>query len=144
MSQAKPQMRLIAIEIVGIEAAMTAASEADAAGLSTIDRLRPQLATLMGHGGVRALFGRALVLAREEVSWLGEVQVSGAGDWEGLAALRQKAPPAELRELEIVLLAQVLGLLVAFIGPSLTSRLVAEIWPGLPFNDQDFGKESVK
>jgi hypothetical protein len=34
-----------------------------------------------------------------------------------------------------------LGLLVAFIGPGLTSRLVGEIWPQLPLEDWDFGKE---
>ena len=40
----------------------------------------------------------------------------------------------------MVLVAQLLGLLVAFIGETLTLRLVREVWPKLPLNDLDFGR----
>jgi hypothetical protein len=39
----------------------------------------------------------------------------------------------------VVLLAHILGLLVAFIGPDLTSRLIGEILPHIPLDDLDFG-----
>jgi hypothetical protein len=40
-----------------------------------------------------------------------------------------------------VLLAQLLGLLVAFIGKNLTLRLVGEVWPKAALDDLDFGTE---
>jgi circadian clock protein KaiC len=40
----------------------------------------------------------------------------------------------------VALLAQLLGLLVAFIGENLTLRLVREVWPKAPLNDLDLVK----
>jgi hypothetical protein len=94
---------------------------------------------LMGNGGFRALLVRALVLAGAEVSWLRAVQVNADGTLEGLATPHARLKPAEFREGRVVLLAQLLGLLVAFIGPSLTLRLVCEIWPQLAVDNVDFG-----
>jgi hypothetical protein len=110
-----------------------------AATFSVTDKLRPQLATLMGNGGFRALLSRALVLATAEVSWLRAVHVQADGALEGLEAPRAQLDPAEFLEGKVVLLAQLLGLLVAFIGTSLTLRLVGEIWPQCSFSDLDFG-----
>jgi len=39
----------------------------------------------------------------------------------------------------VTLLAQLLGLLVTFIGEALTVRLVREVWPKVPLDDLDFG-----
>ena len=47
--------------------------------------------------------------------------------------------PAQFRKGAIVLLAQLLDLLVNFIGPGLTSRLMGEIWPQLAAENVDFG-----
>jgi hypothetical protein len=41
----------------------------------------------------------------------------------------------------VVLLAQLLGLLVAFIGENLTLRLMREVWPKVPLNELDFASE---
>ena len=103
------------------------------------ERLRPHLATLMGNGGFRALFARALVLACEEVPWLRQVQVNADGTLDGLEASHAGLTPAQFREGRVVLLAHLLGLLVALIGPGLTSRLVGEIWPQLAAEKVDFG-----
>jgi hypothetical protein len=46
----------------------------------------------------------------------------------------------DIFEGRVVLLAQLLGLLVAFIGEDLTLRLVREVWPKLSLNNLDFGK----
>jgi hypothetical protein len=59
-----------------------------------------------------------------------------------LEALHAQLDPAEFREGKVVLLAQLLGLLEAFIGPGLTSRLVGEIWPEISFDDLDSGAEA--
>ena len=106
------------------------------------EKLRPHLATLMGNLGFRALLSRALALANAEVLWLRAVHVKADGSLEGLdeLELEAKIDPKEIAEGGVVLLAQLLGLMVAFIGENLTLRIVCEVWPKLPVNDLDFGK----
>jgi hypothetical protein len=116
----------------------------DTATFQVTNRLRPHLATLMGNGGFRALLTRALVLASAEVSWLRAVHVNGDGMLEGLETAHARLKPGQFREGQVVLLAQLLGLLVAFIGPGLTSRLIAEIWPQLAADNVDFGNGGNK
>jgi hypothetical protein len=140
MNRATPQMRNIALLLIRYETPGNSSSETtDTAIFQVTDRLRPHLATLMGNGGFRALLVRALALASAEVSWLRAVQVNADGTLEGLEAPHAHLKPAEFREGRVVLLAQLLGLLVAFIGPGLTSRLVGEIWPQLSADHVDFG-----
>jgi len=95
----------------------------------------------MGKVGVRALLARALALSAAEIPWLRAVQVNADGDLDGLQAAGSEIDPAEFLEGRVVLLAQLLGLLVTFIGPGLTSRMVGEFWPQIPLRDRDFGKE---
>jgi hypothetical protein len=52
--------------------------------------------------------------------------------------------PAEFRDGQVVLLAQLLRLLVAFIGPVMTLRLMGEIWPQLAADNVDFGNGDKK
>src|ERR1700730_16525352 len=138
-------MRNIAQRLIKYETQGTAPSEtADTSIFRVTDRLRPQLAMLMGNGGFRALLARALALASAEVSWLREGQVNADGTLEGWATLHASLEPAEFREGRVVLLAQLLGLLVAFIGPGLTSRLVGEVWPQLAADYVDFGNGDKK
>ncbi|MDB5417783.1 MAG: hypothetical protein JWP50_1202 [Phenylobacterium sp.] len=137
-------MRSIAKRLMVAEAAGggLSARATPAAAFPVTDKLRPHLATLVGKGGVRALLARALVLATTEVTWLSAAHVNADGDLEGLEAVRADLDPAQFLEVRVVLLAQLLGLLVAFIGPGLTSRLMSEIWPQVPLKDWDFGKEN--
>jgi len=103
------------------------------------NKLRPHLATLMGNGGFQALLSRALVLTNGEISWLRDIQVNADGTLEGLEAIHGRLDPAQFLEGRVVLLAHLLGLLVAFIGPDLTARIVGDIWPKTPLNGVDFG-----
>lgn len=105
-----------------------------------IDKLRPQLATLMGNMGFRALLSRALALAQPEFPWLRAVHVRAEGSLEGMDDLGAQIDPEDISGGCAVLVAQILGLLVAFIGEDLTLRLVREVWPKLPFNNLDIGK----
>jgi hypothetical protein len=93
---------------------------------------------LMGRGGFQALLARALMLATAEVPWLATVRVVADGELEGLTVATTTFDPADFVEGEAVLLAQLLGLLVAFIGPALTLRLINQLWPQLAFDDADF------
>ena len=103
------------------------------------EKLRPRLATLMRDAGFRALLSRAL--ASSEVRWLHGVYVKADGSLEELEELHVQLAPDECSEARVVLLAQLLGSLVAFIGEDVTLRLVREVWPNNPINDLDFGKE---
>ena len=135
-------MRSFAKRLIDSEALSNKSSAEQAAEVfPVIDKLRPYLATLMGDGGVRALLSRALASATGEVSWLDAVQVNADGGLEGFEALGWQLDQSEFVLGRAVLLAQLLGLLVAFIGPSLTSRLLGEIWPQIPFNEWDLGME---
>lgn len=104
------------------------------------EKLRPQLTTLMGGIGFRALISRALVLANAEVPWLRLVQVKADGSLQELYDEDTQVDPKEVFQGSVVLLAHLLGLLVAFIGENLTLGLVREVWPKLPPNDLDFSK----
>ena len=108
------------------------------------DQLRPPLSTLMGNGGFRAILSRALALANAEVPWLRAVHVKADGSLEGLEELHAQLDPDEFVEGRIELLAQLLGLLVAFIGEDLTLRLVRDIWSKVSLDDLDFGSGGQK
>jgi hypothetical protein len=104
------------------------------------EKLRPHLARLMGKVGFRELLSRALALANAEVPWLRAVRVKADGSFEELDELGAQVDPDEIFEGRVVLLAELLGLLVTFIGEDLTLRLVREVWPKLSLNNFDFGK----
>lgn len=110
------------------------------AAYSVCEKLRPHLAILMGNTGVRSLLSRALAVTREEVDSLRAVQVKADGSLEVLDELEVEADPEELAKGSVVLVAQLLALLVAFIGENLTLQLVREVWPRLGLNDLGFGK----
>jgi hypothetical protein len=128
--------RLIAYEARANGSSGTKASAACLVG----EKLHPHLATLMGNVGFRALLARALALANAEVQWLRAVHVKADGSFEGLDELGAKVDPDEFFEGCVVLLAQLLGLLEAFIGENLTLQVVRQAWPKLSLNDLDFGK----
>jgi hypothetical protein len=139
MNRASLQMRSLAKRLVADEPAGTKPPDsATTAASPASEKLRPHLALLMGIGGFRALLLRALALAGEEAPWLRAVRVKADGSMEGLEELPSQPTPSELLAGRVVLLAQLLGLLVAFIGPGLTSRLVRETWPQISPADLDF------
>jgi hypothetical protein len=108
----------------------------NAAGFRVCEKLRPALATLMGNSGFRALLSRALALASAEVPTLRAVELQENGSLQA----SQKFKSNETAEPDIALVAQLLGLLVAFIGADLTLRFVREVWPKVPLNDLNFDR----
>lgn len=127
--------RALAELLISWEARNRAFSEAAISPVFlVIDKLRPHLATLMGHNGFRALLSRALVIATAEYPTLKTIQVNPDGCL-AYATIKEELPsPQKLQKGEVALLVQLLGLLVALIGELLTVRLVREIWPNLPAN----------
>ena len=105
-----------------------------------IESLRPQLANLLGNAGFRALLARSLALANEEVPWLRALHVNSDGCVDGLDEHVAKVAADEIYEGRVVLLAQLLGLMVALIGEGLTLQLVHDVWPKLSVDDFNFDK----
>jgi hypothetical protein len=141
MSRATPEMRDFAERLIAYETRANNPSKTKTPAACLVsEKLRPHLSTLMGNLGFRALLSRALVLANADVPWLRAVHVNAEGSFEGLDELGAQVDPDEIFEGCVVLLARLLGLLVAFIGEDLTLRLVREAWPKLPLDDLDVGK----
>lgn len=105
------------------------------AAFHVCEKLSPHLATLMGKAGFRAILARALVVASAEVPWLKAVQVNADGVMEGWDKLAPRVAGKELTACGVVLVAQLLGLLAAFIGGNLTLGLVRDVWPKLALED---------
>lgn len=140
MSRATAQMRNLAKRLMADEARGNYhGATKTPADFNAWEPLRLNLATFMGNAGYRALLSRALALAKAEVPWLGALHVNAAGALEGVEEHLAQLDPEEWFEGRVVLLAQVLGLLVAFIGENLTFRLVREAWPKARFSDAEFG-----
>jgi hypothetical protein len=112
------------------------------AGFNVCEKLRLHLATFMGKTGFHTLLSRSLALSTAEVPWLCAVRAKADDSLAGLQELHAQLDPEEFSAGEVVLLAQLLGLLVAFIGEKLTVRLVREVWPKVPLDDLDFDKEN--
>ena len=141
MTRATPKMRDFAEHLITHEARRNKPSTTKPPStFVVIEKLRPHLANLMGNAGFRALLSRSLALANAEVPWLRAVQLNADNSLEGLDNLEAQVGADNFFEGRVVLLAQLLGLLTAFIGENLTLRMVVEAWPNLPINDLDFSK----
>ena len=119
--------RLIALEELRAPSAGPA-SEA----LRVCEKIRVALAKLAGVAGFRSLMARALALATAEVPWLARVQVRPDGSLDGFDEARGQQGPIQNGEVGAVVVAQLLGLLVTFIGEPLTLGLVRDAWPDAP------------
>ena len=95
------------------------------------DKLRSPLRKVFGLEGFRPLLFRAVVLAGAKCPWIRQLQVTADGALGGFAELKPPLDRATLEEGENVLIAELLGLLVTFIGPALTLSLVHDTWPAL-------------
>jgi hypothetical protein len=139
MRRATPQMRNFATHLMAYETGGNGYSGTKIPpAFHVCEKLHAHMATFMGNAGFRALLSRALALATVQVPWLRAVLVKADGTLEGLEEIQKQHSPDELLEGGTVLLAQLLGLLVAFIGERLTLRVVSEVWPGFSLNDLDF------
>src|SRR5450756_1548455 len=136
-----PQMQDFAERLIACETRENKSSETKTpAAFPVCEKLRPHLANLMGNTGFRALLSRALVRAEADVPSLRAMQVKADGSLAGLDKPEVQADPEERAKGSVVLVAQLLDLLVAFIGETLMLRIVCDVWPKLPLNDLDFGK----
>jgi hypothetical protein len=137
-------MRNFAERLIAYETGNGDASKAtEPAAFRIGEKLRTHLAVIIGKAGFGALVARAVALAVAEAPWLQAVQVKADGFLEGGDELKA-VPPEEVVQGSVVLVAQLLGLLVAFIGEDLTLRIVHGVWPKSLIPDLEFGKGESK
>lgn len=127
-----PETLDLARRILAYEAVEGKCSEPmDSAAILVNEKLRPPLCALVGVAGYQGLLSRALTLARDEVPSLGAVQVTVEGRLQGLSGRGPQIDKNHAQEEGVILLAQLLGLFLTFIGEALTFRLVQDIAPHL-------------
>jgi hypothetical protein len=114
---------------------------AESAAFRVCAKLRRPLTTLAGVAGFRSLLSRALTLARAEVPSLGAVQVAADGSLKGLDELEPQIGKEQARDGGAILIAQLIALLLTFIGEGITLRLVQDVWPEAAFNGYVSEKE---
>jgi len=112
------------------------ASEADAstttlhtepATVRVYEKLRRQLGAPVGVDGFQALASRALALARSESPQLTAVQIAANGSLRGLGEVESQTNADEDGEAGIILIAQLLGLFLTFLGEATTLRLIEDL-----------------
>ena len=124
-------------------AARLLAQEADNGDAATVPtavlvsgKLGRVISRLAGAAGFRSLLSRALALAQAEVPGLKSARVLPDGTLEGLEKREGTTDDDEMKRGGSILVAQLLGLLCAFIGERLTQQLVDEAWPAASLNDE--------
>lgn len=119
-----PKIRELAQQLLDYEAAIPC--EANIPAVCVSEKLRRPLSTLMGNTGFRSLMARSLTLAKAQVPGLDAVQVTPEGSLEGLSDPSNHDQHAQTGAM---LIAQLLELLVTFIGEGLMLSLVLDAWP---------------
>jgi hypothetical protein len=91
------------------------------------EKLRRQLGAPVGVDGFQALASRALALARSESPRLSAVQITANGALRGLGEVESQADADEDGEAGVILIAQLLGLFLTFLGEATTLRLIEDL-----------------
>jgi hypothetical protein len=120
--------RDLARNLVACEAeATTTALQTEPASVRVYERLRRQLSPKVGVDGFQTIASRALALARSDSPRLRTVQVTANGDLRGLGEVESQVDAGEDGEAGIILIAQLLGLFLTFLGEATTLRLIEDL-----------------
>jgi len=125
---ARQKTRDLARSLVASEAdATTTSPHTEPASVRVYERLRRQLSSPMGVDGFQALASRALALAKSQSPQLCAVQVTANGGLRGLGEVESQMDGDEDGEAGIILIAQLLGLFLTFLGETTTLRLIEDL-----------------
>ena len=102
----------------------TTSLHTEPATLRVYERLRRQLGASVGVDGFQALASRALALAKSESPRLSAVQLTASGGLRGLGEVESQTDVKEDGEAGIILIAQLLGLFLTFLGEATTLRFI--------------------
>ncbi len=101
--------------------------QTEPATVRVYERLRRQFGAPVGVDGFQALASRALALARSESPRLNAVQVTPEGALRGLGEVETHSGTDEDGEAGVILIAQLLGLFLTFLGEATTLRLIEDL-----------------
>ncbi len=107
--------------------ANTTSLHTEPATVRVYERLRRQLGAPVGVDGFQALASRALALAKSESPRLSAVQVTANGGLRGLGEVESQTDADEDGEAGVILIAQLLGLFLTFLGEATTLRLIEDL-----------------
>jgi hypothetical protein len=120
--------RELARSLVACEAdATTTSLHTEPATVRVYERLRRQLGSPVGVDGFQVLASRALALAKSHSPRLNAVQVTANGGLRGLGEVESQTDADEDGEAGIILIAQLLGLFLTFLGEATTLRLIEDL-----------------
>jgi hypothetical protein len=120
--------RELARSLVASEAdANTTSLHIEPATVRVYERLRRQLGSPVGVDGFQALASRALALAKSQSPRLSAVQVTANGGLQGLGEVESQTDSEEDGEAGLILIAQLLGLFLTFLGEATTLRLIEDL-----------------
>jgi hypothetical protein len=137
MTRVTPELRRVAQRLLVLESGGRGrlASRGETAASHVCEKLRVVLSALVGAGGFRALLERALTLAKAEAPELAAVQVGADGSLQGLNKFELRFAKSQIAKGEAILIAQLLELLVTFIGKGLLVSQLRDAWPKVSFED---------
>jgi hypothetical protein len=105
--------------------ASTTSLHTEPATVRVYEKLRRQLGSPVGIDGFQALASRALSLAKSQSHRLSAVQITANGGLRGLGEVESQTD--EDGEAGIILIAQLLGLFLTFLGEATTLRLIEDL-----------------
>lgn len=145
MNRATPQMRKLAKNLIALDMGRNKSYLTKNSDVFQVcEKLRPPLATLVGNEAFRALLSHALALASKEEPQMSAMYVNVDGTLEVPEEIHAQIKKDEFFEGRVLLLAHLLGLLMAFIGENLTVWLVRGAWPKVRVNNLDFDEGVIK
>jgi hypothetical protein len=130
-----PTTRNLAKQLLALERDETVSDMSNAISC-VCDKLRRPIATLAGAAGFRSLLERALTLSKQECQVLDAWEVQPDGSIRGL--------DGETAQWGSILIAQLIGLTITFIGESLTLQLLQNAWPNLPCSEVSYERYESK
>ena len=107
--------------------AATTRLHTEPATVRVYEKLRQQLGASVGADGFQALASRALALARSESPRLSAVQIGVNGGLRGFGEVESQTDTDEDGEVGIILIAQLLGLFLTFLGEATALRLIEDL-----------------
>jgi len=120
--------RDLARSLVASEAdANTSSLQTETATVRVYEKLRRQLSSPVGVDGFQALASRALALAKAESPGLSAVKIATNGGLYRLGEAESQTDADDDGEAGIILIAQLLGLFLTFLGEATTLRLIEDL-----------------
>ena len=124
----RQKTRDLARSLVACESdASTTSRQTEPTTVRVYERLRRQLGAPMGADSFHALASRALALAKSESPRLSAVQIAANGCLRGLDEVESQTDADEDGEAGVLLIAQLLGLFLTFLGEATTLRLIEDL-----------------